>query len=322
VATVLFFASVLAHEFCHSLIARRHGIPVSEITLFVFGGVSQISEEASDPKTEYLIAVVGPLCSFALAFAFWLGEKALPSGSQTPETLTAAILGYVAWINVALGIFNLIPGFPLDGGRVLRAILWWKTGSLTRATRIASDVGKGFAVTLMALGGIQIFAGSLLGGIWMIFIGMFLSRVAQGGYEQTVIRKSLEGVKVGDVMVREFTSVAPDLTVQGLINDYFLHYGYKGFPVLKDGRLVGVVSLQNVKHVPEEERPRTTVGEVMYDVGEDDKTSPDASLAEALSQMNRTQSARLMVMERGSMAGIITKAGLLRFVEIKRILEP
>jgi Zn-dependent protease len=318
VATLLFFASVLAHELSHSFVAQRAGMPVPGITLFVFGGVSQIAEEARDPQTEMRVAAVGPLCSFGLAALFWGLHTALARGEPS---LASTVLRYLAWINLALGVFNLVPGFPLDGGRILRSVIWWKTGSLTRATRWAADVGKGFAYTLMALGALQIFAGALLGGLWFIFIGMFLRTVAEGEYQQTVVRRSLEGVKVGDVMVEDVVSVSPDLSVAELIDRYFLHYGYKGFPVRDGERVVGIVALRNVKHVDPAERDQITVGQLMVELGDGDRVAPDRSLADALKQMAAQGTGRLLVMEGERTVGILTKAGLARLLEVKRVLE-
>ena len=250
IATLLFFASVMIHEIAHSLVAIHHGIDIPEITLFIFGGVSRLSQEPSDPQTEFKIAVVGPLTSFVLAAFFW-GVGALLKNFS--PSLIAVVVGYLAWINLILGIFNLVPGFPLDGGRLLRAFLWWKTGSLTRATRVASDFGKGFAVAIMILGGLQIFAGDLINGLWFIFIGMFLRGMSSQGYEELVIRKALEGVHVDEVMVREVVTVPPDLTISQLIHDYFLHYAYRGFPVTDNGRVLGVVSVTAVRQLRREE---------------------------------------------------------------------
>jgi Zn-dependent protease/predicted transcriptional regulator len=318
IATLLFFASVLIHELSHSLMAMRSGIHIPEITLFLFGGVSKLSEEPRDPKTELKIAIVGPLSSFGLALLFWAMQK-LFSGSGV--SLTKAVLHYLAWINLALGIFNLIPGFPLDGGRILRALRWWKTGSLTQATKLASDVGKGFAVALMLLGGLQIFAGFLIGGLWLLFIGMFLRSVAEGGYQEVVVRQMLQGVQVDEVMVREVVSVAPDLPVNQLINGYFLHYGYKGFPVAQGGRVLGMVSVFNVKGLPEDEQKNKTVAQVMEPLSDDLLISPQVSLTEALRKTGQTEAGRLVVMQGGKMVGLISKTGLLRYLEMKRILE-
>lgn len=317
-ATILFFLSVLVHELCHSLMAKHSGLAVSDITLFVFGGVSRITEEAKDPRTELLIAIVGPLSSFVLALLFWGVRAAVWDGDVS---LVGAIIDRLAWANLALGVFNLIPGFPLDGGRVLRAIVWWKTGSLNRATRWASDIGKSFAVALMVLGAVQIFAGALIGGLWLIFIGIFLKGVAEGSYQQTVMRQSLEGVLVRDVMVEDVVSVPPEMKIKELVQKYFLHYGYKAFPVLDRGRVIGVVALANVKHLTEEEQEVSTVGQVMIDFDDAMTIDPEASLADALTSMARHGTERLLVMEGAKLIGLITKTGLHRFVEIKQVLE-
>jgi len=317
ITALLFFASVLAHEFCHSLVARAAGMNVERITLFLFGGVSQISEEAADPATEFRVAVVGPLCSLALAGVFWLLHRLWGA----PESMVAVVLGYLGWINVALGLFNLVPGFPLDGGRVLRAVVWWRTGSFTRATRVAAQAGKAFATLLMALGGLQMLTGNLMGGLWFLLIRGFLRGTAEGGYRQTLMRKALEGVRVGEVMVENVVCVAPDLPLDQLVRDHILHHGYKGFPVVEEGRVVGLVTLNGVKQIREEERPTTPVREVMEAAEDTIRISPQASLADALRAMAASGSGRLLVLRGDKLVGLITKSGLLRFVEIKRILE-
>lgn len=316
-ATLLFFASVLVHELAHSLMAQRSGIHIPEITLFIFGGVARLSEEAKDPKTELTIAIVGPLTSFALALLFWGLSRAL---ALEQPSVARAILAYLTWINMAVGIFNLIPGFPLDGGRVLRAFLWYRSGSLIRATRTASDVGKGFAVVLMLFGALQIFTGSLLGGLWLIFIGMFLRGTAEGGYQEVVMQQALAGVAVHDVMLRDVVSVPQNLPVSRLLAEYFLRYGYHGFPVTQDGKVAGVVSLDAVRHVPEPERDATTVAQVMQPLSDQSSIAPQAPLIEALTKMAQEGTGRLLVMQGVTMHGMITKTGLLRFLEIKQIL--
>jgi Zn-dependent protease/predicted transcriptional regulator len=318
VATLLFFFSVLFHEMSHSLMAQRCGIEISEIKLFIFGGVSRLSEEAKNPVTEFKIAVVGPLSSFVLAIFFWFCTKLL-GGLQLP--LAQIITGYLVWINVALGIFNLLPGFPLDGGRILRAILWYKTGSLSRATKWASDVGKGLAIALMVLGALQIFAGMLIGGIWLIFIGMFLRGVAEGGYQEVVMRQSLEDVEVREVMIEDVVKVQPDLTVRELVSDYFLKYGFKGFPVMDKGKVIGVISLAEVKNTDYIQESTTRVADIMQPYNENIIISPDISLVIAMRKMVTENTARLLVMENDQLLGMITKTGLLRFLEIRNILE-
>jgi Zn-dependent protease/CBS domain-containing protein len=319
VATLLFFGSILVHELAHSLVAMRAGIHIPEITLFIFGGVSRLSQEAKDAKTEFRIAIVGPLTSFALALVFW-GLSQLVANTQ--PSLPGAVLSYLVWINVAVGIFNLLPGFPLDGGRVLRAILWHRHGSLTRATRTASDVGKGFAMVLMALGALELFMGGLLGGIWLIFIGMFLRGMAEGGYQEVVMRQALSGVSVEDVMVRDVVSVPPSVALDRLLSDYFLRYGYRGFPVVQDdGKVMGVVSLDQVRDIPEADRASTTVEHAMRPLSDGHLIAPQTSLSDALQKMANEGVGRLLVIHDHTLDGMITKTGLMRFMEIKRVLE-
>jgi len=261
---------------------------------------------------------VGPLTSFALAAAFG-ALRVLLTGFE--PSLILVVIGYLAWINLALGIFNLIPGFPLDGGRLLRAFLWWKTGSLTRATKVAADFGKGFAVAIMILGGLEIFAGALVNGLWLIFIGMFLRGMSVQGYEELVIRKSLEGVHVEEVMVREVVSVPPDLTISQLIHDYFLHYAFRGFPVVDNGRVLGVVSVAAVRQLPREVYDNRQVTDIMTPLTEHLLIDARASLADALVKMSRQEQDRLLILKGDRLAGLVTKTGLLRFVQIKQVLE-
>ena len=316
-AALLFFISVITHELSHSFMAIRSGIKIPEITLFIFGGMARLSEEAGDPKTEFKIAIVGPLTSFALALVFRLIQNAL-LGDQ--PSIIVEMFGYLVWINIALGIFNLIPGFPLDGGRVFRAFWWWKTGSMIKATRLASDIGKGFAVVLMILGGVQIFSGALIGGLWLIFIGMFLRGMAEAGYQELVLTKSLEGTRVQDVMIRDVVTAPFDLPLRQLIADYFLRYGYRGFPVTADGKVLGVISLANVKDLSSQEQAEKKVEQVMAPVNGAMTISPETPLAEALKKMSHDNVARLLVMRGDQMMGMITQTGLLRFLEIKRAL--
>jgi len=318
VATIAFFLSILFHELAHSLVALRSGIEIPSITLFLFGGASRLSEEAKDPKTELTIAVVGPLSSFALALLFWLAGEKL-EGVIHP--LAQAVVEYLSFINLALGIFNLVPGLPLDGGRVLRAIVWWRTGSIDRATRLAADLGKGFAVTLMFLGAMLIFRGALLGGIWLIFIGMFLRGSAAQGYEQMYLMRILESVKVGDVMIQIPLTVSPDLTLSDLMNRYFLRYGYRGFPVEEGERTIGLISIDDLAGVPESERSARTVRDRMRPLDASWIISKEAPLLEALERLSPGSVGRLLVLEDGRLSGMVTKTGLLRLLEIHQILK-
>lgn len=317
-ATLLFFLSILLHELAHSLMAIRSGISIPSITLFVFGGVSKLSEEAKDPGTELKIAIVGPLTSFFLALVFWAIARLV---EPVALPLVVSTLDYLALINAALGVFNLIPGFPLDGGRVLRAIWWRRTGSLQAATRLVSDLGKGFALALMLLGAVQIFSHNLLGGAWLLFIGMFLRGVAERGYEDTMLRGALEGVRVSDVMVRDVVIVSSRTSLRDLVNDYFLRYGYHGFPVLEENRPVGLVSISSLAGLREEELAEKTVAAVMTPLDDSRIIAADAPLIEALTRMAPSGVGRLVVMEGKDMVGLITRTGLARLVEIRRQLN-
>ncbi len=317
IATLMFFTSVVIHELAHSLVAIRSGIEIPEITLFIFGGVSRLSQEPKDPVSELKIALAGPLSSFALALVFWTIQK----GMVGWPTLMIAVFHYLAWINVALGVFNLVPGFPLDGGRVFRAIWWWKTGSITRATKVATDIGKAFAVALMVIGALQIFAGALISGLWLVFIGMFLRGMSARGYEELIIRKALEGVSLHEVMIRQVVSVPPDLSLARLVHDYFLHYTYRGFPVVADGMVLGIVNLSAVKGMALEDQKAIKVEEVMTPLQAGLTIGPENSLADALIRMAQEDTDRLLVMSRERLVGMITKSSLLRFVQIKQILE-
>jgi Zn-dependent protease/CBS domain-containing protein len=317
IATVGLFASILLHELSHSFAARRAGIEVPSITLFLFGGVSEMSDEPRRPPTEIWIAAVGPLTSFVLAGFFWVLYALWPAAEPG---LFRSILGYLAFINAALGVFNLLPGFPLDGGRILRAVVWWRTGSLERATRAAANAGQGFAIGLMVLGALQIFGGNLIGGIWLILIGLFLRGMAQASYQAVVLRQALGDVEVGDVMIHDPVTVTPDTPIRSLIDDYFLTFGYRGFPVVEDGQVRGVVSIADVKDVPAERRDETRVAETMRRLEPALRIDPRAALSDALRQMAREGTGRLVVMRDGALVGMITKTGLSRFVELHEIL--
>jgi Zn-dependent protease/predicted transcriptional regulator len=314
----LFFASILIHELSHSLTALRCGLKIPEITLFLFGGVAHLSEEPSNPRDELKIAIAGPIASFVLAGGFWLIQRALHGNAPS---LVVAIFDYLAWINLALAVFNLVPGYPLDGGRILRAIVWWRTGSITGATKWASDIGKGFAWALIILGVIRIFSGGLVGGLWLILIGMFLRGIAKAGYQDILMKQSFEGFTVREVMIEDIVSVPPDVTLDEATHEYFLKFGHGGFPVVKDGRTIGLISLAGVKDVSAEARKTTTVEQAMMPLSDKVMVGPEEGLGDALKKMTLSGLGRLLVMRGDSMVGMITKTGLIRFLEIKRVLD-
>jgi Zn-dependent protease/predicted transcriptional regulator len=319
VATLLFFASVLIHELSHSLVANRLGQQVRRITLFIFGGMAHLTREPKNGRTEFLIAVVGPLTSLALGGIFWLIGIQLKALVVAP--LWTAVFDYLAFINVALGVFNLLPGFPLDGGRLLRSILWMRSGDLRSATARAANWGSGIAVGLMLLGALQIFGGALMGGLWLIFIGMFLRGAAQASYHGVVVEQALSGSKVRELMIAEPVCIPADTTVEQAIDEYFLRYGFGGFPVIDGDRIVGIVSLADIKRCAKEERGTSRVDRCMQPAEGKLQISAQASVADALRRMVEVGNGRLLVTDGTRIVGLLTHSGIARFTSLKTELE-
>jgi Zn-dependent protease/CBS domain-containing protein len=318
-ATLLFFASVLVHELSHAVVANRLGEDVRRITLFVFGGMAHLSGEPRGPAVELKIAAAGPLTSVGLGALFWAASLGLARAGVEP--LWTAVFRYLGFVNLALAIFNLLPGFPLDGGRMLRAYFWRRWGDLRRATRRAADWGGGIAVGLMGLGALQIFGGALVGGLWLIFIGMFLRGAARASYYGVVVEHALAQTRVGDVMVREPVVVRPDASVAEAVEDYFLRHGYGGFPVGSDGRIEGVLSLPMVRRCAPEERGTRRVREIMRPLDDGLIIGSGATVAQAVQQMVARDAGRLVVLDDGRLQGLITRTAITRFVELKTQLD-
>jgi Zn-dependent protease len=312
--TVLFFSSVLVHELSHALVANRLGATVRKITLFIFGGMAHLSAEPRDPSAELRIAAAGPLTSVALGALFYAVSLALARSDVEP--LWTAVFRYLGLINVSLAAFNLLPGFPLDGGRLLRAYFWRRTGDLREATRRAASWGAGIALGLIALGALQVFGGALSGGLWLIFIGMFLRGAARASYAGLLAEHALTQTRVRDVMVAQPVVIGPDVSVADAIDEYFLRYGYGGFPVGGDDGVEGVLSLPGVLRCPPNERSTRRVREVMRAL-DGLAISADATAAAALQQMIAAASGRLVVLEHGELRGLITRTGIMRVVDLK-----
>ncbi len=319
-ACLFFFASVLIHELAHAVVANRLGEEVRRITLFIFGGMAHLGGEPKSPAAEMKIAAVGPLTSFALAAIFWtLGRLFVPDGAS--YGIWTGIFPYLSFINVALGVFNLLPGFPLDGGRLLRAWLWRRTGDLQAATARAGQWGSHMSTVLMVLGGLQIFGGALVGGLWLIFIAMFLRAAAWAGVQAVTIERVLGRTPVARIMVEDPVVVAPDASVAEAIDDYFMRFGYGGFPVARDGEVEGMLSLSDVKKCPPEERARRAVREVMRPVTETMRIAPTTTMSEALRRMVDGGVGRLLVTDRGRLRALITRDGITRFLRLRSALE-
>ena len=314
------FLSIIVHEFSHSLVARTQGMSMKGITLFIFGGVAEMGEEPPSPKSEFLMSVAGPIASLLIAGLFY-GIFYLGVQGGWPEALNGTT-GYLAFINLVLAGFNLVPAFPLDGGRILRSGLWAYTGNLRWATRIASTLGSGFGIFLIIMGVFQVLGGNFVGGMWWFLIGMFVNSAAKSSYQQLLVRRALEGEPVRRFMKNDPVTVQPAVTVQELMEDYIYEHYYKLFPVVEDGnKLVGCVTTKQVKEVPKEERAAKRVGDVMAPCSADNTIEPEADAMKALSLMHRTGGSRLVVVDKGKLAGILTLKDLTQFLSLKIELE-
>jgi Zn-dependent protease len=309
VTALLFFASVLLHELAHSVLALRAKVPVLNITLFIFGGVAQIEREPPTPGAEFRIALAGPLASLGLAGLFsLLGRVVAEIG-----TLSAP-LAYLGRINLTLALFNMIPGFPLDGGRVLRAVLWGLGGSFRTATRWATLLGRGLAFLFIFVGAVEIFLGSSLNGLWIAFIGWFLNTAAESSYQQVVLRDVLTGVTVSKVMAQQCITVPSDLRLDRLIEDHVLGAGQRCFFVADTDELQGLITMHNIKRVPRDRRDKVTVGQIMTPVDALFRARPEEDLFSLLQKMDGAQVNQVPVMDNGHLLGIITRENLLHYI--------
>jgi Zn-dependent protease len=311
---VLFFGSVLLHELAHSAVARARRIPVEGITLFVFGGMQRIRSDAGSPRDEFMITAVGPLTSGALAAAFYgVARVGQALGASVAVT---GVADYLAFVNLILAVLNLIPGFPLDGGRLFRSIVWHVSKDLRRATRWAAYSGRAFGLLMIGFGALNMFRGFILAGMWLVFIGLFLTQAAEAGYRQLLMRRILEGVQVSEAMSRSPETVAPDLTLRDLVDNYFLKRRYNAFPVEgEDGMTLGIITLAQVKDIERDLWPTTEVTEVMMPVCDAVRVRPGDSLAEVLTKLEREGVGRALVIDRGHLEGVITRADVAQWLD-------
>ncbi len=322
VGALLFFSSLLAHELSHSVVARHRGIPVEGITLFIFGGMARTRLESRSPGEELAVAGVGPLSSVLIAVLFgavwWFGTRL----SWTPAI--TGVAEYLAFLNLMLAVFNLLPGFPLDGGRLLRAAVWKATGNLQKATRIATLGGSALAYLLIAYGVWQAFRGEVLNGLWLALIGWFVRNAARASYRQFSVVHALEGVPAWEAMTRWPETVRPDLTLQQLVAEHFLHRRFDAYPVVAgDGRVLGVVTLAQVRAVPEGEWRERTVADVMLPAQPGLEIGPDESMGRVLDKLQGSSVGRLLVTRDGRLEGIITPADVAGWIkraqQLKRV---
>lgn len=315
VAALLLFVSVLLHELAHSLVAQARGLPVRSITLFIFGGVSNLEEEAERPAVEFAMTIVGPLTSLVLAGIFW-GLRQL---IETPDSPLAAMLSYLWQINALLAAFNLLPGFPLDGGRVLRSILWGTTGDLVKATNIAATVGRLFGWGFIAFGVFQLLQGNFLGGLWIAFIGWFLSSAADASRREITLREHLSGVPVREVMDPNTETVSPQTPVEEVVRAIFLQGRRRAVPVCQDDRLVGIVTLTDVKELAQTKWAQTPVAEIMtrqplYHV------IPDDDLNSAMRMIAQHDINQVLVLSEGRLVGLLNRADIIRHLQLSQDL--
>ena len=322
VGALIFFASIVTHELAHSLVARRYGIPIRSITLFVLGGVAEMGEEPPDPKSEFLMAGAGPLTSLLLAAVAYALAFAFTSTAWQGGPAWSAIFGYLAVVNLIVAIFNLIPAFPLDGGRMLRAMLWRWKGQLRWATRVTSQIGASFGTLLIVAAVVALFLGWFISAMWWFLIGMFLRSAARGSYQQLMLRESLQGMPVHRFMQPEVVTVPPDLTLRQLVDDYVYRYYFKMFPIVDGGRLVGCITTNDVKRVPSSEWERTSVADATHCDPAVYSIHSDVDAVQALARMNRHGISRLMVVEdSGRLRGVLALKDLLRFLALRIELE-
>jgi Zn-dependent protease/predicted transcriptional regulator len=322
VTAALFFVCIVLHELAHASVARFSGVPVRGITLFALGGIAQLEKDAATPGKEFWIAIAGPVASFAIGIGCRVIAAA--AGFVAPAVAVsgfAAVLGWLAYINVALALFNLIPGFPLDGGRVLRSIVWAITHSANRATRIAARVGQVVAFIFIAGGLFSLLARNDFGGLWIAFIGWFLLEGAQASYLQAQLSTTLSGVRVADVMARDCAIVEASTTLKRFVDDQLLRIAARCFAVGRDDRVLGLITPEDVKRVERERWDQTTVSEAMRPLQSLRVVNPDISAGEALELMGRENINQLPVVSDGHLEGVVTRSYLVQLLQVRRELE-
>jgi Zn-dependent protease len=321
ITSFLFFGSVLFHELMHSLVALREGIQIQSITLFILGGVSQMTGEPKTARDEFRMAIAGPVSSLVLGGIFLGIYFALRSNTAVAAQFVAAISFYLGFINILLGAFNLIPGFPLDGGRVLRSLLWWRGKNLQSATKIASNVGRAFGF-LFIFGGIWlIFSGYFFDGIWLALIGWFLESAAVGSYRQTLLQDMLKGHVASDVMSQDCMVVPPDITVEKLVNENVLTSGRRCFPVTSDGRVEGLVTMHNIRSVPRDLWGTELVRDAMTPLDSIKSVEPNEDLNVVLQMMAQDDINQIPVIYQGKIVGVVGRDNIINFINTRAELQ-
>ena len=313
------FVSIVLHELGHAVVARKYGIPIRGITLFLFGGVAEMEDEPHEARSEFLMAIAGPIMSLALAALFFGGY--LLTRNHDGAAPIAAVVGYLAWLNGLLAVFNMVPAFPLDGGRVLRAGLWAARGNLRWATRVSSGIGTFFGTVLVVLGVVSFVGGNYIGGVWWFMIGMFMRGASQMSYRQLIVRRALEGEPLSSFMQPNPVTVAPSVSVKELVEDYVYRHHFKMIPVVEDGKLIGCVTTREIKELPRDQWDFRMVRHILTPCSRENTAPPDEDAMQTLSRMNRTGNSRFLVVDGDRLVGIVTLKDLLKFLSLKMDLE-
>jgi len=313
------FLSIIVHELTHSLVARYYGIPMKEITLFIFGGVAHMEDDPPSPKAEFMMAIVGPLSSCLMGILV-LSLYALGKNSGWPVTVIG-VLNYLIWLNIILAVFNLVPAFPLDGGRVLRSALWsWKK-DIRWATSFAARIGSGFGILLIIMGIFYIVKGNFVSGLWWFLIGMFLRSTAQMSYQQLLARSLFNTKKVKELMVKDPVTVPRSISLEEFVRDYVYKHHFQMYPVLSFGKLTGCISVKQITSIPREEWANSTVGAIAMPCSKETTVGPDEDANKALAIMNRTGNSRLLVVREDNLEGIISLKDMINLLSLKRELN-
>ncbi|MCZ0813774.1 site-2 protease family protein [Roseovarius sp. EGI FJ00037] len=313
------FFSILFHEFSHAIVARRFDIPITGITLFIFGGVAELEKEPPSAKSEFLMAIAGPIASYVLAVVFY--TVAVVLSPATAEMPVAAVFSYLALINTVLATFNLLPAFPLDGGRVFRAAVWWWSGDLQRATRLAAGTGRILGTFLMVLGLFSVVSGNFVAGMWQALIGLFIIGAARSSEVQMIMKSHLNDVPVRQLMVSSPVTVPADMPVDEIIEDYIYRFGHKVFPVVRGDVLLGCVRLDDIGRLPVEDRARLTAGDILSRDGLERTVSSGSSVMDALDVMRKHNTSRLLVTRNGALAGILTMRDIMNYVAVRQEIQ-
>jgi Zn-dependent protease len=311
------FLSIILHELAHAVMARSFGLQIGGITLFIFGGVAELRHEPKTPRSEFWVAIVGPVASIAIAalcYAGGIGAQAAGSMALT------AVLAFLALTNTVLALFNLVPAFPLDGGRILRSIIWWRTGNLRRATRIAAMFGSIFGIVLVLSGLSQIVSGNAMGGTWQLLIGIFLAAAASQARNQTDAAMNLKGVSVADLMDRAALAAGPDITVDALVNDYIYRLNRKFIIIAEEGQALGYVGPAQIKPVPKSQWHDTFVRTIAARFTHDTAVSPSAPAAEALRKLQSNSIGNLAVLEGSKLVGTVSETSFVNYLSVREEL--